>query len=454
MAKHPATIRRAMERSSRILLPLLTLAAAPSYAASVSVVAPLSGSAPGVLAGVVADANGTYYGSVAKGGSTAHGAIFAVSQGSASLIYSFPGGADGDSPCGQMVIDSRGRLFGVTNGGATGFGTVFMLTPPSAPGAAWTATTLHVFQGSDGAIPLGGLTLGEDGTLFGVTTAGGSTFTDINNTGRGAVFALSPHGWGWGSGGPSYTYSVIYSFQGQPDGEAPSGTLIQGPDGSLFGTTIGGGSANLGTAFQIGLDRHGAVRETILHSFAGGPSDGDTPFAGLTAGPSGQLYGTTEFGGVAGAGSVFVLTPTSGSDGGNGDGGRYAHGGQASYSSALIYSFTGGNDGAYPASPVSVTASGALYGTAIAGGSEGLGVFYGFAPPPRCWWGEDNGTDRGAAGCGASQTWTALPVLSFTAEAAAGFEPSAGLLPSGRGFVTTTDAGAANGYGAVVSIQP
>jgi uncharacterized repeat protein (TIGR03803 family) len=101
-------------------------------------------------------------------------------------------------------------------------------------------------------------------------------------------------------------FTVLYSLTGATDGAGPQAGLIQGPDGTLYGTTVYGGANNFGTVFQMAPDGSGF---TNLHSFAGYPTDGAGPYAGLIQGPDGTLYGTTISGGnPPGVGVVFQLT--------------------------------------------------------------------------------------------------------------------------------------------------
>lgn len=112
----------------------------------------------------------------------------------------------------------------------------------------------------------------------------------------GTVFALSPS---------SGIETVLYSFAGgSTDGANPMGGLIQVSDG-LYGTTVYGGANNNGTAFELSQS---SGAETVLHSFGGGASDGKQPAAGLIQGSDGNLYGTTTYGGNNSSGTVFVLT--------------------------------------------------------------------------------------------------------------------------------------------------
>ena len=227
-------------------------------------------------------------------------------------VYSFSG-SDGSSPR-TALTPATGLFFGTTShGGAnssscggSGCGTVFTLT------LSGTLTTLYSFSGPDGAQP-SALTLGTDGNYYGTTAAGGanSGACPITASGCGTVFQITPAG----------ALNTIYNFSG-PDGAQPS-SLILGSGGNLYGTTAFGGANGVGSKCPLPSEGCGTVFEittagalTTLHSF-GGP-DGWEPFAALTLGGDGNFYGTTYEGGagggscpspVGGCGTVFKMTP-------------------------------------------------------------------------------------------------------------------------------------------------
>jgi uncharacterized repeat protein (TIGR03803 family) len=150
---------------------------------------------------------------------------------------------DGGYPNGGLTIDKAGVLYGTTSGGGhDGLGTVFKLTPTDH---GWQKTLLHIFRqldgssGKGGLAPMAGLTLGDDGTLYG-TASGGRQF------GEGVVFALTP------SDHDGWSYRVLYNFKrGDGDGAAPNSRLVFGKSGALYGTSEFGGNAS-GYGFQIG----------------------------------------------------------------------------------------------------------------------------------------------------------------------------------------------------------
>jgi uncharacterized repeat protein (TIGR03803 family) len=249
-----------------------------------------------------------------------------------SVLLSFdlvPGAA---YPTGSLVSEG-GSLFGTTLYGGEegcfdfGCGVVFELTPPTAPGGAWTETMLHTFGEvpDDGIVPMAPLTIGPGGVLYGTTYYGGTgvCYTSGGLTsGCGTVFQLTPPS---ASGAP-WTYSVIHDFTGADgDGAAPVAGVVVGKNGAIYGTTLSAGStasdsacpasyyviAGCGIVFELTPPSTpgGAWTETVLHSFSGQDGDGATSQAALTLSSSGVLYGTTAAGGTAGKGTVFSLVP-------------------------------------------------------------------------------------------------------------------------------------------------
>jgi uncharacterized repeat protein (TIGR03803 family) len=246
--------------------------------------------------GLVQGANGNLYGTTTIGGAHEAGTVFEITTtGQLTTLYSFCAQTncpDGWTVSSALTRASNGMLYGVTtNGGANGWGTVFSIT------TAGTLTTLHSFASTDGANPFGGLVQASDGNLYGTTSGGG-------RADQGTVFKIGEAG----------KLETIYNFCAKAycaDGQAPFGTLIQGSNGDLYGTTEAGGARNRGTIFEI--TTKGVL--TTLHSFAG--ADGSSPYAGLVQDSSnGTLYGTTYFGGDVncifygtGCGTVFSLVP-------------------------------------------------------------------------------------------------------------------------------------------------
>jgi uncharacterized repeat protein (TIGR03803 family) len=246
------------------------------------------------VAGLIADSSGNLYGTTQDGGAWGEGAVFKLSPGGTETVLysfcpslSFPNCSDGAIPHAGLMADSSGNLYGTTYaGGALNSGVVFKLTPGG------TETVLDPFIGGN---PAAGLLADSSGNLFGTTVGGGGSSL-VCPLGCGRVFKLSPGGTG----------TVLYTFTDGSDGGLPLAGLIADSKGNLYGTTGGGGAWGNGVVFKL---TPGGT-ETVLYSFKGGISDGSIPGAGLIADSSGNLYGTTEFGGASDAGTVFKLTGT------------------------------------------------------------------------------------------------------------------------------------------------
>jgi uncharacterized repeat protein (TIGR03803 family) len=155
------------------------------------------------------------------------------------------------------------------------------------------------------------------------------------------------------------TFTLLHTFAGPlKDGATPSAGLVMDAKGNLYGTTTSGGSSGYyGTVFKVSA----TGKETVLHSFTNGPTDGAYPEGGLVVDADGNLYGTTTSGGNSGGqGTVFKVDK-------NGD-------------ESLLYSFSGGADGASPNGTLILDGKGNLYGTTFAGGDmqcgNGCGVVF------------------------------------------------------------------------------
>jgi uncharacterized repeat protein (TIGR03803 family) len=321
---------------------------------------------------------------------------------SEKVLFDFTLGSDGAYPTGGLVLDAKGNLYGTTeNGGANFYGTVFQLTHSKS---GWTESVLYSFtNGSDGAYPSGALVFDKAGNLYGTAVSGGSTSC---SNGCGTVFKLAP-----GSGG-TWTFSVIYSFTGGSDGFAPAfGSLILDKAGNLYGTAEMGGNGS-GTVFEL-IHSKGGWKEKTLYAFGGG-SDAGYPLAGLSWDAAGNLFGATVRGGT-GVGAVFQLKH-----------------GKTGWKEKVIYSFTGGSDGAYPEyGGVTLNATGNVYGTAAGGGASGQGVVFVLKP--------------------SKSGWKESVLYSFTGGSDGG-QPFAGLTFNKAGNLFGAAAYGANGDGTVFEV--
>lgn len=369
--------------------------------------------------GLISDRSGNLYGTTIIGGAFNKGTIFKLTPGGAeTVVYSFAGAPnDGDEPNAALAIDSKGMLYGTTMaGGTAGKGVVFQFDP-----ALGQEQILHSFcqtDCSDGSSPIAPVTVGKKGVLYGTTTLGGLGATQANS---GVAFRLDPpkNGHGWKE-------TVIYDFCNQTscaDGKSPSaGRLLLASSGVLYGTTQSGQQGGI----LYALDPTGGFFE-IVHVFTtGGSNDGVTPKTGVIAGKNGTLYGTTSGGGLHGCGTAFSYDPSSfvyqslysfcsqandpatiyggltlveNKSGtalyGTGlAGGAYGHGAFYSltppatqgmpWNETTLHSFcprTGCKDGSTPGFAVPLDVKGEFYGTTTSGGAHDAGVVYRYGKP-------------------------------------------------------------------------
>lgn len=377
-------------------------------------------------------------------------------------LYSFPGGAGGSNPTAGLTPDGAGNFYGTTlfgGLGTSGWGVIFKMD------AQGHVTVLYSFTGgTDGAYPVGGLVRDAAGNLYGAASFGGDLSCNPPN-GCGVVFKLDPAG----------NESVLHNFTGVPDGEGPN-AVTRDAAGNLYGTTFNGGTtennclpAGCGTVFKIDA----AGNESVLYAFTGS-TDGSFPYAGVTRDPAGNLYGTTQFGGILtgkpcgpfGCGLVFkidtsnhesVLHAFAGTDGKTPQGtlvrdaagnlyGTTWTGGNKSYPACVqggcglvfkldttgheqvLYGFKGGTDGANPYPGLLRDAAGNIFGTTSAGPNGG--VVFKVIPT-----GSEkvlHTFNKGAQGTGATGT----------------------LVTSGGAFYGTTSGGGTVGFGTVYALKP
>ncbi len=240
--------------------------------------------------GLIQDAAGNLYGVTGQGGHCIDrigcGTVFKVdASGQETVLFDFDGGPQGNVPVG-LTQDAAGNLIGTAEIGGVHFaGVVFKLD------SAGKETILHNFAGGgDGQFPNSRLV--QSGQHFyGTTTVGGAN--------SGTVFKIDETG----------KEAVVYSFAGPPDGSGPEGTLIHDAAGTLYGTTFTGGNSSCfppygcGTVFR--LDTNG--QEKVLYRFTD-TTDGNTPASGVIRDAAGNLYGTTNYGGAYGFGTIFKIT--------------------------------------------------------------------------------------------------------------------------------------------------
>jgi uncharacterized repeat protein (TIGR03803 family) len=331
-------------------------------------------------------ADGNFYGTTADGGTNLAGTVFRLSPGGTVLpIYSFRGAEDGANPLAGLIQGVEGDFYGTAyQGGASDNGTVFRITPAGA------LTTLVGFNINNGDLPYGGLIRGQDGNFYGTTYQGGAG-------NRGTAFKASPSG----------VLTTLYNFNNGADGGHIAAGLLQASDGNFYGTTYKGGASGNGTVFRLSA---GGLLTTLV-SFNN--ANGALPLAELVQDPAGVLYGTTSSGGAYNYGVLFRMTssgmlpnPYSFTGGGDGsypaaalllgsDGNFYgttAYGGV--YGAGTLFRMTpngvlttlvafNGYAGANPQAALVEDADGTLVGTTQNGGASDAGVIFrlGFGGP-------------------------------------------------------------------------
>jgi uncharacterized repeat protein (TIGR03803 family) len=246
---------------------------------------------------LIADASGALYGVTCDGGKFGFGNVFKLAPSGSSYklstIYSFKGGNDGICPSYALVPDGQGAFYGVTveGGGLANYGTVYKLAPKGSSG--YKETVLHAFQNIDEGRAPQQLLLASDGALYGLAEEGGTGASCAPYCGT--AFKLTP------SGQRFKLSVLYQFQGGTTDGTQPHGSLVLGKDGRLYGTTQYSGDytcSSFGCGVLFALDPSG--KETILHTFSGG-QDGANPVTGLTMDTKGNFFGTTYAGGGAGS---------------------------------------------------------------------------------------------------------------------------------------------------------
>jgi len=319
------------------------------------------------------------------------------------ILHLFGDGSDGSGPWGSLVFDAKGNAYSTTiNGGTYNFGTVFELTPHS--NGHWTETVLHDFncKGNEGCMPNAGVAIDAAGDLYGTakTTTfelspgpGGWNLTVLQNEGGPFNLILDqvgnlygPLGLGeYGQGAISelvtdqnWAEDRLYSFCAKNnskhhcmDGSEPFAGVTWGPEGSLYGTTVRGGTSSLdhfgnvggGVVFQLTPQSDGTWKETVLHSFPAFKTDGSKPYEGVVLDGAGNVYGATSQGGSStNCGVIFKLAPQ----------------GNGKWKETILYDFprVAGGCGA---NTLAFDAKGNLWGTAQ-GGTSSNGVVFELTP--------------------------------------------------------------------------
>ena len=355
---------------------------------------------------IIQATDGNFYGTTYWGGQFNQGTVFKVTPtGTMTVLWSFTNGCDGANPVGPLFQASDGNFYGTTyQGGSHQYGSVFKITPNG------NLLCLHGFSYQEGGNPMGGLIQGSDGALYGTTSGGSPWDLSGRNLARqvkrldfagnaGTVFKITTDG---------STFTTLHFFcTSCGDGNTPVAGLVQGGDGTLYGTTYWGGGYDYGVVFSLATD--GSNFQT-LHSFRNvSGSPGANPAAPLIFGHDGYLYSTTQYGGHNNDGSVFKVS-TDGT------------------SFITLFTFNGYN-GANPVSGLALGFDNKLYGTTSYGGEYGYGTLFRINP-----------------------SMTINFVLLHSFDYANGATPWSGLIQAVNGaFYGTTVSGGASGMGTIFS---
>jgi uncharacterized repeat protein (TIGR03803 family) len=291
-------------------------------------------------------------------------APIASAQSKESVLHAFTYHADGGFPFAGLTFDTKGNLYGVSDyGGDLNLGiccgVVFQLTPVDSGG--WTFKVIYTFTGpiTGGEAPTGSVVVDASGNLYGTTQIGGfcGTAYELSSTEAGEWKQTTLH------------YFNDVERGETEDGCLPSSSMIFDRAGNLYGTTQQTGAtdcmtnAGCGTVFELSPQADGKWKEVVLHHFPAFSGDGISPYGALVMDSTGNLWGTTQFGGSAGEGTIFELTPGTG----------------GAWNEKLAFSFSGAN-GDLPYAGLILDAAGNFYGTTYSGGRNGTGTVYRMTP--------------------------------------------------------------------------
>jgi uncharacterized repeat protein (TIGR03803 family) len=276
-----------------------------------------------------------------------------------TVIHNFTGGIDGADPQAGLAMDRAGNFYGTTNGGgAKDLGAVFKL---KYHGSAWVLSTLYSFGEVefDGADPQGRVSIAADGTLYGTTITGESNV--------GTVFHLIPGAAAPKSALAAWNETILHKFSEQGiDGQEPQGDLLFDQSGNIYGTTFFGGGHGNGVIYEL-TPSNGSWTENILYA-ARNNGDGMEARGGVISDAAGNLYGVFGYGGPDGRGAVYELSPSG-----------------SGWTEQTVYGFTGGTDGEFPFGGLIMDSAGNLYGTTSSSGSGGGGTVFELTPTNGAW---------------------------------------------------------------------
>ncbi len=291
----------------------------------------------GLNANVVLDSAGNLYGTTPFDGTA--GIVYEIeASGTVKTLYNFQPARGGMWPRSGLTLDRKGNLYGTASwgGGPADAGVVFKLSPSGKE------TVLYTFKGgsTDGFAPQTNVVLDQAGNIYGGTAIGGKD-------NQGVIYKLTPSG----------QETILHSFTGRADGSFPTGVAIDS-SGNLYGTAaLGGAGSQTGIQEGVVFKIDTAGNFSVLHSFTG-LTDGGVPDGGVAIDSAGNLYGTTNSGGLGypGAGVVFKIDTT----------GAYS----------VLHGFLASTDGGYPQAGVTLDPAGNIYGTCSGYGPQGGGTVF------------------------------------------------------------------------------
>ncbi len=236
-------------------------------------------------ASMILGSDGYLYGTTVFGGTANEGTIYKLSPttNQFTIIYNFTGTGQDIYPRAALIQASDGNFYGTTSGNASG-GAMFLMTP--------AGQVFPVYRFTDGSAVVAPLIQAKDGNFYGITPNGGAAAS-------GDVFKMTPN----------FVVTILHSFGQGTDGATPGATtVVQGPNGNLYGTTQFGGTAGNGVVFELTTD---GLSYTVLHNFGDGSivNDGSVPTSTLILGSDNNLYGTTDQGGSKKLGTIFRISP-------------------------------------------------------------------------------------------------------------------------------------------------
>jgi uncharacterized repeat protein (TIGR03803 family) len=329
------------------------------------------GSLPYEPGPIIQEGDGIFYGTINDYPTYNGDVVFRLALGGSFSIFATPNGAN---PFADFVLQAAdGYLYGESQGGGTNLLVQNQYAQTVGCGSLYRVNTngaveiLFSFNGTNGNCTSGPLTQGSDGSIYGMTGCGGigfvpggykSAFPDGVGSGYGTIFKWSTNG----------TFTTLLDFNGTNGCVPQNCGLVQGSDGSFYGTTEYGGIGfngsspgnqnGNGTIFKI--TSGGAF--TTLYQFTGG-NDGGVPIGTLVQAGDGNFYGTTYMGGSNNMGTVFRISPAG--------------------TFASLFSFNGTNGANLSLTrKLAIGNDGNLYGTTYSGGTSNLGTIFRMTFPP------------------------------------------------------------------------